>query len=266
MSGTSDLAAGVPSRADQGITRRRVKPLWLLALLAVALKLKMVVLLAAKLKLAAPSASMVVAIGSYSIFFGWRFATGFVALIFAHELGHVAEARRQGLRTSAPLFIPFLGALITIRDQIKDARHEAQLALAGPIVGSLAALGCLVAAALSDSDLLRALAYTGFFINLFNLLPISPLDGGRIAAAIHPAIWLIGFLGAVMLFVFTGNIFFALIAIVGGVSSFRRLRRRGDNRYYALSTRTRLVVACAYMLLAAGLAVAVSVTYIELPA
>ena len=105
-------------------------------------------------------------------------------LIFVHELGHVLELRRQGVPASAPLFIPFLGAVVGMRELPDDAWKEAQVALAGPILGSVGAAVFWVAAEATGSELLLALAFVGFFLNLFNLIPIVPLDGGRAAAAL----------------------------------------------------------------------------------
>ena len=139
-----------------------------------------------KLNFVVVALSMLVSIGGYALLWGWQFGVGFVALIFCHEMGHVLEARRQGLPVTAPLFIPFLGAMITMKEMPHNAWREAQVALAGPLVGSLAAAACWGIGAYTDSNFWRALAFAGFFINLFNLIPIVPLDGGRAVAALHP--------------------------------------------------------------------------------
>jgi Zn-dependent protease len=121
-----------------------------------------------------------VSLGGYALIWGWSFGIGFVLLILVHELGHYLEARRQGLHVSLPVFIPFIGAYVALRDVPFDPWRNAKVALAGPIFGGLGSLGVLVAGDLSGSRLLQALAYTGFFLNLFNLIPIGILDGGRI--------------------------------------------------------------------------------------
>jgi Zn-dependent protease len=121
-----------------------------------------------------------VSLGGYALIWGWKFGIGFVLLIFVHELGHYLEARRQGLRVSLPVFIPFIGAYVALKDVPFDPWRNAKVALAGPFLGGVGALACLVAGEISDSNLLLALAYTGFFLNLFNLVPIGFLDGGRI--------------------------------------------------------------------------------------
>ena len=123
--------------------------------------------------------SIFIAVGGYALIWGWSFAVGFVLLILVHELGHYFEARRQGLRPSLPVFIPFLGAYVAIRDARIGPWPHAMISIAGPFVGGLGAALVWAAGDLTDSNLLRALAYTGFLLNLFNLIPIGILDGGQ---------------------------------------------------------------------------------------
>lgn len=136
--------------------------------------------------------SMIASIGAYALVFGWAYAAGFVGLILVHEMGHYLAARRCGLAVGAPTFIPFVGAWIELKSVELDPRTMAHVALAGPLIGSLAAFACYFAAREYDSRLLLALAYSGFFINLFNLAPIHPLDGGRVCGAVSPRIWFVG--------------------------------------------------------------------------
>jgi Zn-dependent protease len=119
-----------------------------------------------------------ISVGGYALIWGWRFAIGFVLLILVHELGHFFEARRQGLKPALPVFIPFLGAYVAIRDAPFNPWGNALISIAGPIAGGVAALGVFALGEALDSRLLLALAYAGFFLNLFNLLPIGFLDGG----------------------------------------------------------------------------------------
>ena len=197
---------------------------------------------------------------------GWRFAVGFVLLLLVHELGHVAELRRQGIPASAPLFIPFLGAVVGMKQMPHDVWREARVALAGPIIGSLGAAGVWAAGEALDSDLLIALAFTGFFLNLFNLIPVSPLDGGRAVAALHPALWAVGL---AMLLVFTilwPNPILILVLLVGGLEVWRRWKERrlpGAREYYSIPTWQRAVVGVTYVGLAALLALAMSATHVE---
>ena len=155
-------------------------------------KFKAAALVVFKLKIFATSATMLVSIAAYAWIWGWRFAVGFVLLLLVHELGHVIELRHQGIPASAPLFIPFLGAVVGMKQMPHDVWREARVALAGPILGSLGAAAVWAAGESLDSELLVALAFTGFFLNLFNLIPVSPLDGGRAVAALHPALWAVG--------------------------------------------------------------------------
>jgi Zn-dependent protease len=216
-----------------------------------------------KLKVLTTAGSMLVSIAAYAWIWGWSFAVGFVLLIFVHELGHVFELRRQGVPASAPLFIPFLGAVVGMRQLPDDAWKEARVALAGPILGSLAAAVVWVAAALTGSDFLLALAFVGFFLNLFNLIPIVPLDGGRAAAALHPAIWLVGLVLMVVLAVVRPNPILILIVVIGGLELWKRWRERGANAdYYRLAVSQRVAVAVVYIGLIVALGVAVAETHV----
>src|SRR5262245_14833995 len=135
---------------------------------------------------------MFVSVWFYSLAFGWSFALGFVLLIFVHEMGHVFVAWRQGLPISAPIFIPFMGALIIAKAEAKSAWNQAVMGIGGPIAGSVAALACWWIYSAAQNELFLGLAYVGFLINLFNLLPLFPLDGGWITGAVSPYLWLVG--------------------------------------------------------------------------
>ncbi len=128
-----------------------------------------------------------ISVGAYALIWGWRFAVGLVALLAAHEMGHFVEARRQGLEVSLPRFIPFLGAFVLIKNSPANPWRNALVALAGPAVGGVAAAAFWVAGAATGSGLLHALAYAGFLLNLFNLIPVGILDGGSIWRSIHLA-------------------------------------------------------------------------------
>jgi Zn-dependent protease len=128
-----------------------------------------------------------ISVGAYALFWGWKFAVGLVLLILVHELGHFVEAKRQGLNVSLPRFIPFIGAYVVIRDSRLNPFNNALVALAGPAVGALGAAACWGIAEATGSDLMFALAYTGFLLNLINLAPIGILDGGAVWNAIRAA-------------------------------------------------------------------------------
>jgi Zn-dependent protease len=217
-----------------------------------------------KLKVVTTGVSMAVSIAAYAWIWGLPFAVGLVLLIFVHELGHVLELRRQGVPASAPLFIPFLGAVIGMKELPDDAWKEARVALAGPILGSVGAAALWAAGEATGSELLVALAFVGFFLNLFNLIPIVPLDGGRAVGALHPAIWFAGLLLMVGLVVVQPNPILIVIVVLGGLDLWRRWRERGEAAdYYRLPSSQRLAVGVTYLGLVAVLALAMSATYVE---
>ena len=143
-------------------------------------------------KLLASGGTMLPSLVAYSWVFGWRYAAGFMLLLFVHEMGHYVAARQRGMEAGLPAFIPFVGAWVALKDQPRDAETEACIGFAGPAAGTMAAMACYFAARDTGSQLLMALAYSGCMLNLFNLIPLAPLDGGRITAVISPKVWLVG--------------------------------------------------------------------------
>lgn len=129
-------------------------------------------------------ASIFIAVGGYALLWGWRFGVGVVVLILAHEMGHFIEAKRQGLNPALPVFIPFLGAYVAIRNARINPWQHALVALAGPFAGGLAAVAVWLVGESEGSQLLQALAYFGFMLNLINLAPIWILDGAQILRSI----------------------------------------------------------------------------------
>jgi Zn-dependent protease len=261
---------GRRGRIPAGGLRKRLGSIFagLIALIAkfgVAIKALFVAL--PNLKLLTTAGTALVSVAAYSIFWGWEFAAGFVVLLFLHEMGHVLQLRREGIKASAPMFIPFMGALITAKSLGENALAEARVGLAGPILGSLAAAAVALAGALTGSDMLLALAYVGFLINLFNLLPVIPLDGGRAMAAMAPWMWFLGFGGLVALvFVFPNPILFIII-LFGGMETWRRWKLRGTRSlqqaaYYRVSPRNRMLVGAVYIGLIVALAFGMYETHI----
>ena len=175
---------------------------------------------------------MLVSVAAYSFVFGWAFAAGFVVLLFVHEMGHVIALRREGIKASAPMFIPFLGAVISARSLGENALAEARVGLAGPILGSIGAAACILVWQATGNDLWRALAFTGFFLNLFNLLPVVPLDGGRAMAAMAPWMWFVGFAAMIPLAIIFPNPIILLILVFAGYETYKRwkLRKAGGER------------------------------------
>lgn len=229
-------------------------------------KLKGLLLLLPKLKIFTTSASMLVSIGAYTLIWGLEFAVGFVLLLLVHEMGHVIQLRREGIKASAPMFIPFVGALVAMKELPKDAAAEARVGLAGPVIGSLGALVPLGLYALTGNEMFQALAFVGFFLNLFNLLPVLPLDGGRAMAALSPALWLVGFGLLIAVAVLYPNPIMLLILLLGGFETYRRWKARKapeSQEYHRVSRGTRLRVAGVYLGLAALLALGMDATFLE---
>jgi Zn-dependent protease len=229
-------------------------------------KLKAVLLLLPKLKLFTTSASMLVSIGAYTLIWGWKFAVGLVLLLLVHELGHVFQARREGLDASAPLFIPFLGAAIALKELPKDAAVEARVGLAGPILGTVGTFVPLAIWLITGEELFQALAFFGFFLNLLNLAPVLPLDGGRAMAALTPWMWIVGYALLVVATVFFPNPIMLLILIFGGMETYRRWKVRKtpeEQRFYAVKPSTRAAVAATYIGLALALVVGMEATFFE---
>jgi Zn-dependent protease len=200
--------------------------------------------------------SMLVSIGAYTLIWGWKFAVGFVLLLFVHEMGHYIQMRREGIKVSGMLFIPFLGAAVASKSLGGNALAEARVGLAGPILGSLAAAALVPVAIATDDDFWRALAYVGFFLNLINLLPVVPLDGGRAFAALAPWMWFVG-LGVMITMVFLiPNPFIILIAALAAFTTYSRWKNRhaeeGNPEYYKVKPVHRLAVFAVYMALVVG--------------
>lgn len=182
--------------------------------------------------------SMAVTIGAYAIVFPWQFAIGLVLLLLIHELGHVIAAKQKGLPVTAPVFIPFLGALITMKRNPRDAVTEAYVALGGPVLGTVGALAVFGAAYVMDnpehSKLLYSIAYVGFFLNLINLMPIHPLDGGRIATAVTRWLWLVGLVGGLVVIIYLRSYLFFIIWAMFAYDLYKKFikdRKQGEERF-----------------------------------
>jgi Zn-dependent protease len=209
-------------------------------------------------KLATSGGSMLLSLVVYATIWGWRYAAGFIALLFAHEMGHYVAARQRGLDVGAPAFIPFVGAWIALKDQPVDVETEAYVAIAGPVVGTIAALAVYLWARSEDSGLLLAIAYSGLFLNLFNL-PISPLDGGRVTAALSPRIWFLGVPILLALVLYRPSPMLVIVAILAApqlVKAWRYDPNAPENvAYYGVPLQTKLEYGAVYLALAALLAV-----------
>ncbi len=189
------------------------------------------------------TASMLLSVAVYAVAFDWRFAVGFVILLLVHELGHVLASRVMGIRTSALLFIPFIGAVVRLASPPATIKSEANIALGGPALGTLSALICLAVYFWTDDILMLALSYTACLINLFNLIPCTPFDGGRIGTAISPYFWRLGSLVLAIVLLYSKNIIILLVFLCS-LAKWGQEDRHSE--YYRLSIRQRLVVAGQY--------------------
>jgi Zn-dependent protease len=213
-------------------------------------------LLAGKLgKVLTTGGTMLISVVVYAFIYGWRYAAGFVALLFVHEMGHFIAARQRGLEVGAPVFIPFVGAWVALKNANMDPETEAFVGLAGPMLGSAAAFACYLLALENGERLWMAIAYGGFFLNLFNLIPLSPLDGGRIVGVISPKLWLVGVpvLGAV--FLWKPSPLLLIIAVLAAPQVWAALTGRAQATRTVASAGVRFKYGAQYLALAAGLAV-----------
>jgi Zn-dependent protease len=246
---------GTHRRSRVHSLRKRIGSM-LAAIVAVIAKffaaIKGLLLLLPKIKLLTTTGTALVSVAAYSLFFGWEFAAGFVLLLFVHEMGHVFQLRREGISASAPMFIPFLGAAVFSKSLGDNALAEARVGLAGPILGTLGAAVCLALAEAVNSDLLRALAYVAFFLNLINLIPVVPFDGGRAMAAMAPWMWFLGLGALLALLLLTGNPFLLIFLLLGFLETRRRWRERKTRSleqaaYYRVAPRHRVYVGAVYI-------------------
>jgi Zn-dependent protease len=209
--------------------------------------------------------TMILSIGAYAMLWGWKYAVGFVLLIFVHELGHVIVARQAGLKVGAPMFIPFMGAFIALKDAPKNAWIEACVGIGGPLLGTLAAALCEVWFRITGNPLYRALAYSGFFLNLFNMMPVGFLDGGRIATALSPWLWIAGLAVLVAMIVAQPNFLLILILIMSlpRVWSLFRPKTDEEARYFEVTPEQRGTMAVLYFGLLVLLVLGMRMTHIE---
>ena len=210
--------------------------------------------------------TMLLTIWVYAMNWGWWYAFGFVLLIFVHECGHLVAAKRVGLKVGAPVFIPFLGALIMPKEEIPHAWIEAQVGIGGPLLGTLGAVVCYLLYPLTGNPLFAALAYTGFLLNLFNLAPVGFLDGGRIATALSPWLWVVGIVIIGVLLFTHFNFLLLLIFISSLPRLFSLVRRRtaAEARYFEVTPAQRWTMAALYFGLVGFLALAMTVAHVRL--
>ncbi len=210
--------------------------------------------------------TMLLSIGAYAIQWGWQFAVGFVLLIFIHECGHLLAARRVGLKVGAPVFIPFMGAFIALKEAPRNAWIEAQVGIGGPLLGTAGAAACYGIYLATGNSLFAALAYTGFFLNLFNLAPVGFLDGGRIVTALSPWLWIMGIviIGGLMFLRFNFILLLIFIFSLPRIFSLFRKKSEEEIRYFEVTPAQRWFMGALYFGLIVYLIVAMEVTHIPM--
>ncbi|MEX1158163.1 MAG: site-2 protease family protein [Thermomicrobiales bacterium] len=238
---------------DGEVVRTDKRPSWLksrfgpvgVAIIFALTKLKWILALF-KFKFLATGLTALLSVGAYALLFPWQFAVGLVVLIFIHEIGHVIVLRRYGVAATAPVFIPFMGAFIGMKQLPKNATMEAYVGLGGPVIGSLGAFAAYAVYLATDYSLWLVLAYIGIILNLFNLLPIMPLDGGRITGAISRWIWVAGYVLAVGLMFVRPSPILMIVLIFGAGETWNAIRGRGETGYYTVPASERLTIALIY--------------------
>lgn len=195
--------------------------------------------------------SALISFGAYALVFGPWFAVSLVVMIFVHEMGHVLEIRRQGMAATAPVFIPFLGAAIFQRQHPTTAVKQAQIGIAGPIAGTIGATAAFLLYGSTQNPVFLLAAALGFFLNLFNMLPVWQLDGAWVLAPVSPWFQVLG-LGAIVvlvLFFHFVSVILLLIALLG-IGSARAAFRNARNPYYtSVPTNARLALGAAWLVL-----------------
>lgn len=208
--------------------------------------------------------TMFLSIGIYAMAWGWWFALGFVLLIFVHECGHLLAAKRVGLKVGAPVFIPFMGAIIALKEAPRNAWIEAQVGIGGPLLGTVGAVVCYLLYLATGNPLFSALAYVGFFLNLFNLAPIGFLDGGRIVTALSPWLWLVGavVLGLLMIARFNFLLLLILLMSLPRLFSLFRKRTEEEARYFEVTPAQRWLMGALYFGLIIFLTLAMTLSHV----
>ncbi|MHB8521562.1 MAG: site-2 protease family protein [Limisphaerales bacterium] len=209
--------------------------------------------------------TMFLTIWVYAVAWGWRFAVGFVLLIFVHECGHLVAAKRVGLKVGAPVFIPFMGALIALKEAPRNAWIEAQVGIGGPLLGTVGAVVCFVFYQLTGHPIFLGLTYVGFLLNLFNLAPVGFLDGGRIVTALSPWLWLVGIviIGVLMVTHFNFLLFLIFIFSLPRVFSLFRRKTDEERRYFEVTPAQRWFMAALYFGLVVFLVVGMRITQVR---
>lgn len=217
-------------------------------------------------KVAGPALTFFATVFAYSLFWGWKFALVFVLMIAAHEFGHFFALRSYGLPAKLPMFVPFIGAY-TMGGVAENLEHDAYVALAGPLTGLGVSAAAYYFGAQTQEPFWFAAAYLGAFINLFNMIPVNPFDGGRIAGALSPALWIAGLamVVALVFFLHIGFFMLFLVLIFGVPSAIAAWRGHVDPRFAAMTKAARFRVGAWYLVTIAALAYLASISQVPVP-
>lgn len=184
---------------------------------------------------------------AYASAYGWSFAVGFVALIFIHEMGHFLAAREAGVEVSAPVFIPFMGAFISMKGKPANAEIEGKIAIAGPLAGTLGTLFVALAWLVSGNDLFKGLIYINLIITLFNLIPFGFMDGGRVASAISGKFGIVGLILFGTLALLSHNPVLVVLLLFGTINAWKmRKKNRDEDAYFDIDEGSRNILSIAY--------------------
>jgi Zn-dependent protease len=265
-----------PPAQQQRQTQNRAKGLGAIGLAIAALlaKFKTILLILLNLKWFAVgiklfwfAGSFLASVWFYALFWGWKFGLVFVLLIAVHEFGHWFTMRFYGVPSSLPFFIPGMGALVNMTGRPASAFHESLIALAGPLIGGFGSAVCAYVGFTTHESFWLAAAYLGMLINLFNLAPVMPLDGGRVVGSISPRIW-VGGLAVFIVAMIALHLFNPLIVILILLSIPQVIaawKGRLDPHYYGITLPQRLTITCAYFGLAAILFAGMLATHVSVP-
>ena len=209
--------------------------------------------------------SMLVSIAVYASRMGWGLAVGFITLLMIHECGHLLAARWYGARVSVPIFVPYIGAIIDIKKPMRNAWEEAVFGISGPILGTLGACLCWVIASVTGSFYFAELAFLGFFLNLFNLIPLGFLDGGHVAVVLTRWLWIPGYLimAAFAWYVHTPVVIISLVVMLPLVISVFRKKSQKENVYNRVPLGKRIAMGAIYLLLVSFLGCSMSWVFIK---
>jgi Zn-dependent protease len=228
--------------------------------------------LAFLLKFGTAGFTALISVAFYSLALGWVLALGFVGLIFVHEMGHVIAVKAKGLPVKGMLFIPFFGAAVAWSDA-KNIQDEAEVAIAGPLAGAIGSSICLgipVLLHVEGTAWLLPLAYIGFFLNLLNLAPVWPLDGGRVFDAINRRVWILGFAGLLGLQIWSwlqGNpsLWLLFLLILSGSRLLSHKQTPDNAAYYKISTSSRITLTILYFSLVIVLFLGMTIAHSYMP-